>query len=262
MLNNMLQDSHLHIQGIELPSVIERFLNDIKSDGLVRLFNCATQPIDWPVIRSLSDSYHEIIPFFGIHPWFVDLAEEAAFIQLEKYLGVPKALVGEIGLDKSRKNIDFERQKDVFIRQLILAKKFNKPFAVHCVRSWEPTLRLIKEHAAGVRFLIHSFNGPLEIVQEAAKMGGFFSLAVKEFTRSGTPLCRVFEQLPGDRILLETDFPYQVKATDPVNYVTALRAGYETAAACRKVSVETFIRMVYDNGTIFANTTVDRSRSV
>jgi TatD DNase family protein len=254
----MLQDTHIHIQEIRSSEAMARFSADVMAAGLGRFFNCATQPLDWPVLRLWADTYQGVIPFFGIHPWFVRQADETAFLQMEGYLALPDALVGEIGLDKARKDIDLEHQKDIFIRQLMLAKKYNKPFAVHCVRAWEDTLRLIRAHAAGLRFLIHSFNGSVEIAREVAGMGGFFSIGVKEFSNSNAPLRAVFEGLPADRIFLETDFPYQIKAVDPVAYMEALRNGYQTAAAWRKVPLETFIRMVYDNGTIFAHTTADR----
>ena len=254
----MLQDTHIHIQDIKPPADRAQFIGDTMDAGLVRFFNCAARPIDWPVIRTLADTCQGIIPFFGIHPWFVDITDEDAFLQLERYLASPDALIGEIGLDKSRKNISFELQKDVFARQLVLAKKFNKPFEVHCVRAWEDTLRLIRAHAPGRRFLIHSFNGSLEIAREVAKMGGFFSINVKEFFRPNAPLRTVFEDLPAERIILETDFPHQVKATDPLVYMTTLKGGYEIAAAWRNVPLEIFMRTVYDNGTIFSHTTVDR----
>ncbi len=192
-MENFFQDSHIHIQDIKSAESITRFINHTKTSCWGRFFNCAITPADWPVIKALAEKNDNIIPFFGFHPWFSDLADEKLFLELEQYLSAPLTFAGEMGLDKARKNIDFGLQKDVFTRQLLLAKKFNKPFAVHCVRAWEETITLIKTHAPGLRFLMHSFNGSPEIAQEIKRMGGFFSISVKEFTRPCIPFKEVFQ---------------------------------------------------------------------
>ena len=252
LMEYLFQDSHIHIQDIKSPESIANFLHDTKASGWGRFFNCAITPVDWPTIKALTEKNAALVPFFGFHPWFSDLADEASFQKLEEYLSWPLAFAGEMGLDKARKNIDFDLQKDVFARQLILAKKFNKPFSVHCVRAWEETISLIQTHAPGLRFLMHSFNGSQEIVQEIHRMGGFFSVTVKEFIRPGSAFKEIFRALPSDRILLETDFPYQIKWMNPQDYMKTVLQGYEIAASWRDCDTNTFIKAVYDNGTAFA----------
>ncbi|MBF0121797.1 MAG: TatD family hydrolase [Candidatus Omnitrophica bacterium] len=254
----LFQDSHIHIQDIKSLESITRFIQDAKTSGWGRFFNCAITPADWPIIKAMAEKDAALVPFFGIHPWFSDLADEKSFQQLEAYLSIPGAFAGEMGPDKARKNIDFSLQKDIFTRQLLLAKKFKKPFTVHCVRAWEETISLIKSHAPDLRFLTHSFNGSHEIAQEIQLMGGFFSVSIKEFIRDENPFKSVFKILPSNRILLETDFPYQVKWTTPQEYIKTVHKGYEIAASWRDCDTDTFIKGVYDNGTIFTHGTSDR----
>ncbi len=247
----MLQDTHIHIQDIKNSPAIDAFLLAAKEAGFGRMFNCAITPADWPVVKDLSARYEWIVPFCGFHPWFVDLANSGWEEKLSEYLSQPGILAGEMGLDKARKNIDFDLQKDMFTGQLILARKFNKPFVVHSVRAWGETIALIRAHAPGLRFLMHSFNGNREIALEIGKMGGYFSVPVRQFLKPDEEFKKVFADLPLDRILIETDFPYQVKWTTPTEYVEAVRLGYATAAEWKGVSLEAFTGAVFKNGEDF-----------
>jgi TatD DNase family protein len=247
----MLQDTHIHIQDIKNTTAIDAFLAALREAGFRRVFNCAITPADWPVVRDLSRKHDWLIPACGFHPWFCDLADKGWEEKLSQHLAEPGVFAGEMGLDKARKNIDFELQKEIFAGQLRLARKFNKPCMVHCVRAWSEVLTLIKEHAPGLRFLMHSFNGSREIADEVAGMGGYFSVGLRQFQKPDDPFKAVFEGLPAERILIETDFPYQVKWTNPAEYIQAVQAGYATAANWKGVKPEVFTKQVFDNGTAF-----------
>lgn len=246
-------DAHIHIQDIKVSGEIDRFLDHQRISGQVRFFNCSITPADWPVVKDLSQKNNQLLPFFGIHPWFSDLADEAAFQKLEEYLSWPAAFAGEMGLDRSRKNVDLSLQIDVFSRQLELACRYQKPFALHCVRAWDDALRLIKKYAPGLKFLAHSFYAPMQVAHEIHEMGGFFSVPVKEFLRPKDGFCDVFQKLPLERILLESDFPYQLKWTTPEDYRNELDQGYQIAASWKGLDVNEFVRIINDNGTIFTH---------
>ncbi|MBF0485122.1 MAG: TatD family hydrolase [Candidatus Omnitrophica bacterium] len=254
----MLQDTHIHLHDIKINADIERFLGAVKSAGFKRLFAVAITPQDWPIIKSLSEQNPEIVPFFGIHPWFSDMATEGWQEKIKPYLGLSHAGVGETGLDKARKNIDFTFQEKIFKDHLNLAKDTGKPFMVHSVRAWGEALLLIKKHGDGLPFLAHSFNGSREVMLEIVKLGGYVSVSVKQFLKPDEAFKDVFTAIPHDRILIETDFPYQVKWTTPQDYIHAIQSGYETAALWRHEPIENFIKAVYDNGTVFTDRTLTR----
>ncbi|NTV30318.1 MAG: TatD family hydrolase, partial [Candidatus Omnitrophica bacterium] len=231
----------------------QKFLDSAISAGFGCLFNCAITPADWPLIKSLSEKDSRIVPFFGFHPWFADLADDKSLKLLAEYLAWPSARAGEMGLDRARKNVDFEMQKDVFARQLDLAGQFRRPFVVHCVRAWAETIGLIKKHAPGSKFLMHSFNGSKEVAREIADMGGYFSLSVRQLLKPDDVIRETFMDLPEDRVLVETDFPYQVKWTGAGDYIAAVKQGYQVAAEWKGMPIAEFRRRVYSNGAVFAD---------
>jgi TatD DNase family protein len=254
----MLQDTHIHIQDIKDNVAIEQFLTGVSAPQGFRFFDCAITPADWPIIRKMADAHKEIVPFFGVHPWFGDILNKGWEDGLASYLSASDAFAGEMGLDKARKNIDIEIQKEVFSKQLIIARRFNKPFAVHCVRAWAETIALIKDHAPGLKFLLHSFNGSKEIAQEILAMGGYVSCSAKALALADETYADVFRSIPAERVLIETDFPYQIKWSSAEDYVKAVSGAYLAAAKLKDMPLDEFIRKIHDNGTVFTDRTAAR----
>ncbi len=72
----------------------------------------------------------------GIHPWYVDLNEEAQWEALVKYAEKPQVIaIGECGLDKLCAT-EWNRQLHLFEKQIVLANELKKPLIIHCVRAY------------------------------------------------------------------------------------------------------------------------------
>ncbi|MFA6079789.1 MAG: TatD family hydrolase, partial [Candidatus Omnitrophota bacterium] len=170
----MLQDAHIHLHdsGVEAGHI----LAGARSQGVGRFFCNSASPRDWPEVKALAGAHKNVIPFFGIHPWHAGEAVEGWDVELIKHLTIPGACIGEIGLDAAKKNIEFEIQREVFARQLDIAAEFKKPFAVHCVQSWDILLKEIGARRKNMpAFMVHWFSGSPEIAAELIKMGGYIS---------------------------------------------------------------------------------------
>src|SRR3989338_5024345 len=68
--------------------------------------------------------------------------DEASFAELAKQPRV--VAIGECGLDffHMKKEDDYYRQKELFIKQIELAKAFNKPLMIHARNSYKETLEI------------------------------------------------------------------------------------------------------------------------
>ena len=86
---------------------------------------------------------------YGIHPWTLDNADfqiEEAFSLLEERLPSSNVLaLGEAGLDKMHKD-SFEKQMELFERQIKLSEALQKPMILHDVRSHNEIIALRKKH--------------------------------------------------------------------------------------------------------------------
>ncbi len=188
-------DAHLHITDFEY-SEYEAL------DEAELLFSCSADRSDWIKLKQLSDEHSKIIPFYGIHPWFLDSYDIS---ELEKYLiENPKAGVGEIGLDGTKENMDF--QKKIFSEQLNLAGKLNRVSNVHMVRSEQYVLEVLRstKHSS---VILHSFKGPESYINAFVEEDCYFSISPNILSKSEENLKNLLVRIPKDRLLIETDAP-------------------------------------------------------
>ena len=112
-------DTHCHLADPKLADMLPAVLAEAKAVGVARFIVPATSPKDWQAVAQLERPSENIHIALGIHPWFSDGLNEAAFRQLEEELiRHPKAWVGEIGLDfygKEQTQAQRDTQTDVFI---------------------------------------------------------------------------------------------------------------------------------------------------
>ncbi len=154
----------------------------------------------------------------GVHPW------QAERVALPDVAAVRAAdAVGEIGLDKAC-GVDFERQKELFVKQLDLAEQAAKPVVLHCVRAFGEVMALLEKRKLG-GVIFHGFIGSPEEAARAVKKGYYLSFGAR--TESSKKTVEALRATPLERLFVETD-----EAETPIDRM------YETIARLRGVSVE------------------------
>jgi TatD DNase family protein len=173
-----------------------------------------TKPSDWARVAALAKQHPWIVPSFGLHPWYLEEAGPDWFETLCGYLdGLPCA-VGEIGLDRSRVNpkdkAALELQEKFFLRQLELAATRGVPVSIHCVRTWGRFFDLLSSHPLPkCGFLIHSYSGPIEMIKQFVSLGAYFSFSGAILADNKGARREALKHVPLDRLLFETDAPFQ-----------------------------------------------------
>ncbi|CAM6093419.1 unnamed protein product [Calypogeia fissa] len=122
----------------------------------------------------------------------------------------PTAGLGEAGLDLGTRGreIDETLQVDILREQLNLGRDLQRPVSIHCVRAIGPLQGLLSKMGTFPSGLImHSFNGPAEAVKGLVKHGAYFSFSGFFTPIKASKAKKVLQQVPLDRILLETDAP-------------------------------------------------------
>lgn len=171
----------------------------------------------------------------GIHPWYAALHEVS---EVESEIAAAE-VVGEIGLDILC-NVEFERQLSIFREQLSLAERYDKPVILHCVRAFEPMMKVLAEfHLRCVIF--HGFIGSPEQAKRAIERGYFLSFGERAFRSAKT--IEALRQTPINQIFIETDDNY-----------TPIAEIYEKVANLRGVSTDEIKVSVRENfNQIFGN---------
>jgi len=253
----MLTDMHLHLQDIPDRLMCKSILDLAQDLRTGRFVSNGTRPEDWPLVEKSSEEDRRVVPFFGVHPWYVEKLPTDWYETLQNYLkSNPAAGVGEVGLDKSR-NVDFARQTEVFHRQLEIAGRLARPLAIHCVRAWSDLLNVLRRSLpAKTRFMIHSYQGSPQMLKDFLSLGGYISFSWKSVQRDTEESIALMRKVPLDRLLLETDFPYTepgrigADAHDEKYYET-LQGIYDLAERAKGVDVEALEKAVWANGTAF-----------
>ena len=105
-------------------------------------------------------------------------------------------------MDK-RIEIPLAIQIEVFEKQLILAKKHKKPVILHCVSAYQEAIEIKKRLKVNVPMVIHGFSKNIQVAQSLLDNG--FYLSFGKYLLRNPELSLVFEQVPNDKFLLETD---------------------------------------------------------
>ena len=201
-------DAHLHLQDPRLgdPAPV---IGAMRAAGVARCVVNATRESDWEAVENLADAYQGfVLPAFGIHPWHAHTAAEGwpgrLAALLEKH---PHASIGECGLDGWVSSPSIAMQGPVFLTQLRLAREWQRPLSIHCLKAWGALFDAFAEEAPPPRFLMHSFGGSIETARRLIPLGARFSFSGHFLHERKAGVVEVFRQLPENRILLETDAP-------------------------------------------------------
>lgn len=195
-------DTHIHLQDFKAdfaPQVLA-------SSAALRLVLVSAKAADFSKVAALAEQYPDkVVPAFGVHPWYADDGADVEVLKaaLKRF---PKALIGEIGVDGIR-NAPTEAQHKLFAAELEVAKEFNRPVIVHAAKAFNA---LVAHEAAlkSVRFVYHGFVKNRELIKFINKCGGYFGLGVHFLKQEKAQ--EMFVDMPQDKVLFETDAPYQV----------------------------------------------------
>ncbi len=236
MNDNYLIDTHCHLN---LTDDIDGILIDAKKNNVLKLI------ISGCDAKSIRDGleiiyrYPEIFMTIGFHPDEVDNITDKDINDLEVLLKTNKKIVGigEIGLDYYHNDMNKERQREYFIKQLELAEKYDLPVVIHSRESIGEVLEILKEHKN--RGVIHCFSGSLEMANEFIKLGFYLGIG-GVLTFKNSKLKEVINELSLDNIVLETDSPYL--APEPyrghTNYPQNIKIVAQALRKLKEVSLE------------------------
>lgn len=206
----MLFDTHVHLNAEQFNEDLQEVIGRAKAEGVERM---VVVGFDRPTITKaieLCETYDFIYASVGWHPVdAIDMKPED-LEWLRELSAHPKVVaLGEMGLDyhwdKSPKDI----QKEVFKKQIQLAKEVKLPIIIHNREATSDIVEILKEEgAAEVGGIMHCFSGSVETAKECLDMNFYISLGGPVTFKNAKKPKEVAEAVPLDRLLIETDCPY------------------------------------------------------
>lgn len=165
----------------------------------------SVEPSEWDEVANICNKNPNLYPAFGMHPWYIDTQNiihmDNFLLSLSKFLQLPQASLGEVGLDKNSKT-DLETQIKFLIPQLELAAKFKVTANVHCFGAFDKLLPIIKKIPN--TYLLHGYSGNVEITKQLLNLDCYFSFGYIQANRI-SKIKNILKIIPDNRILAETD---------------------------------------------------------
>ena len=215
----MFVDSHCHLDGPRFDSDRDQVIARAREAAISNILAVGTGdgPGTLDCAIKISERHDFIYATIGIHPHEAQLAKESDFVELEQLAHNPKVIAwGEIGLDYYYDHSPRDVQKNVFIRQMELARAAKLPIVIHCRPSdksdnaWEDCLALIEQHwkQSGPGGILHCFTSMWLHAKRALDMGFMISFAGNITFPKAQQIRDSATQVPLDRMLIETDSPF------------------------------------------------------
>ena len=115
--------------------------------------------------------------------------------------------IGEIGLDYYYTKEFADEQKELFIKQIEIANKYNKPIIIHSRSAAKDTYDTLKQYAK-TNVLMHCYSDSLEMMREYQKLGYFISFTGVVTFKNANKVKINALNVELDKIMIETDSPY------------------------------------------------------
>jgi TatD DNase family protein len=225
-----LIDTHVHLDELEN---IELAFEEARGEGIIAMVAVGSDYESNTKILELSQKYNSFVfPALGLHPWQLTkigpYEVDNTLLYIEQNITTAVA-IGEIGLDYHQRLVEVvpkEIQKEVLLRLLKLAKRYDKPVIIHSRYAWEDAFLMARE--VGVdKAVFHWFTGSTSVLNSIIGSGYFISATpAAEYHEEHR---RAVKSVPIDHLLLETDSPvtygrkvrYRASPADVVKSLTA-----------------------------------------
>ncbi|MFT8347787.1 TatD family hydrolase [Clostridium saccharoperbutylacetonicum] len=203
-------DSHAHYDDEAFNEDREAVFDEIRKNGVIGVLNCAASYDSLKSTDKLTREYDFIFGALGIHPENANDMKENTLEEIKEYISKNDKIVaiGEIGLDYYwEENPPKEIQKEVFRRQMNLARELDLPVIIHDREAHQDTLEIMKEFPE-VTGVVHCFSGSVEFAKECIKLGYYIGFTGVVTFKNAKKVVSVAKEIPIDKILVETDCPY------------------------------------------------------
>ncbi|PYJ13837.1 MAG: TatD family deoxyribonuclease [Verrucomicrobia bacterium] len=236
----MLIETHAHLDYPDFANDLDDVLRRAVDAGVTRVITIGTSIESSRRAIDLADKYPTVYATIGVHPTYVEEAEEDVFTPLRELAKHPRVVaIGETGLDYHRlpsekvakekqvqvmtalrtetdEEIEAQirdgayksKQASLFQQQLDLAVELGLNVVIHQRDAWDDTLRIIQPYAGKLRGVFHCFGGSLNQANEVLGLDHLVSFTGIVTFKNGAAVREVAAEIPLWKFMVETDCPY------------------------------------------------------
>ena len=251
-LNEMLVDSHCHLDFPDFASDLDDIVARAKAAGIGRILTISTRVKRLDALLAIADRFPDVYCTVGTHPHQADEEDGISTQELVELSSHPKVVgFGEAGLDYFYQHGSREAQEHGFRNHIAAARATGLPLVIHTREADDDCGRILEDEMAkgAFRAVLHCYTGGRELAMKAISLGLFISFTGILTFKKSESLRELAAELPADRIMVETDAPYLApgkhrgKRNEPAYVIEIARV----LAEARKVSLEEISRQTTEN---------------
>lgn len=207
----MIIDSHCHLSSKELYADIQGVMQRAHEAGVCGILNAGGKFDELETQLLISRQYKNVWTVTGVHPHdAASYADVSAEDVLKNTKHDKVVAIGECGLDYFYDFAPRDVQIKVFRQMIKAAQESRLPLIVHTREADADTIELLSEAYRQKRFTgeIHCYSSSLRLALSALEIGFYISASGMITFKNAETLRQNFQNVPLDRLLVETDSPY------------------------------------------------------
>ena len=206
--NLAMIDSHCHLNDDSYQKDLDAVLSRALEAGVTAMMNVGFDLRSSRETAALAARHTFMYGVVGVHPHDAKTYNDKIERELDYLLEQPGILgVGEIGLDFYRDLSPRKQQKKVFVEQLALAERKDKPVVIHCRDAFDEMMEILESGRNTYRGIFHAFSGDPAMARRIIDLGFHIGIG-GVVTFQNSRLRETVADLPPRSIVLETDCPY------------------------------------------------------
>lgn len=202
----MYIDTHCHLFSEDYDD-ISKVIKNLKNNIIIV---SGTNGQTNKEVIELTKQYDNVYGTLGIHPEEIDNYSIEDFKFLESNLKNPKIVaVGEIGLDYYWNKDNVSMQKELFIKQLLLANKYKKAVVIHSRESLDDVYNILNTYKnLNLKIILHCYSGDYNTALKFLDFNTMFGVGGIITFKNNKIQEEFVKKIDVSKLLLETDSPY------------------------------------------------------
>jgi len=249
----MIIDSHCHLEYEPMALSLNETIARANKDGVKYFLTISTTDKSLEKILKITNDFDCVYGTYGIHPHEAKNHKNIKSKDIIKKINLSKKIIGigETGLDFYYNHSEKKDQIACLEEHIDSAQTLNIPLIVHTRSAEKETLDILKRRKIEKDFkiLIHCFTGSREFAFNLLDLNAYISASGVITFKKSSELAATFNEIPNNRILVETDAPYLApeplrgKTNEPSYIIHTVKF----LSQLKKVSFEEFSKITSNN---------------
>jgi TatD DNase family protein len=207
----MLIDSHVNLHAPQFAEDQAEVIARARAAGIALMVTISDKVSSFEAVHAIAMDHDDIWATVGTHPHEAKENPSLAARTLIDLAARPKVVgIGECGLDFHYDLSPRDIQAQVFRQHVAAARDTGLPLIVHTREADDVMGDILEdEYAKGpFKLLMHCYTSGPELAKRAEALGAWFSVSGIATFKAAEEVRAVIRDMPGDRIIVETDCPY------------------------------------------------------